>query len=127
MRVAVKRLPGVTEAEVSFGRRRAAVTFAPGNRLTLAEVQRQMVLRSLRPLGAELRAAGTVALEDGRRVLLLESGERFLLEGLPLVLSAGAESVTGARVELRGQVAPAPVGGSPRLATLHVSGGAIRR
>ncbi|HUG95143.1 MAG TPA: heavy-metal-associated domain-containing protein [Pleomorphomonadaceae bacterium] len=69
VRVAIKKVQGVDNVDVSLNHGLAEVTFKPGNRATVEQVREIVRRNGFTPKGAEVRVAGRVARQDGRSVL----------------------------------------------------------
>ena len=105
MRVAVEKLDGVDEAEVSLNDGRVSVRFAPGNTVTLAELRRTIRNQGFTPKEAKLTLSARIEIQGGALVAILPgSGVAYAVTADRDVQSQLSSSA-GGTVVLEGEIA----------------------
>ena len=112
MCVAVKRLPGVTQAQASWNRRTVEIRLGAGNRVTLAQIREAIRSRHLFPRQATVVMVGRLARSKaGLALELAELGLRYHLVDGTRRLSELAQLPDGSALRLRGRTPPPPDAG----------------
>ncbi|MBI4421975.1 MAG: heavy-metal-associated domain-containing protein [Gemmatimonadetes bacterium] len=122
MRVAVKDLEGVDSVEVSLNRGLVTIRFKPQNRVIIEQVREAIRSNGFTPKAANVRARGTVGMDQGRWVLAFPGGEAgFLLAASPEAPRrlVEVERLRGREVTVEGRV-PETAHGAPGALTLEV-------
>ena len=111
LRVAIKALDGVEDAETSWNRRILKVKFRAGSRATLDDVREIVRLHHFEAREAEIVAVGRLERSAGGDLTLRISGSDavYLLKGaVPSVVPAGAAVEVKGRVAGQGPSSPTP-------------------
>ena len=105
VRVAVEKLDGVDEAEVSLDDGRVRVRFAPGNTVTIAQLRRTIRHQGFTPREAKLTLSARIELHGGALVAIVPgSGVAYAVTAEDQVRGRLSSSVGGI-VVLQGEVA----------------------
>lgn len=75
----LKKIEGVEVAQVSLNDGLATVTLTESNHVRLGQIREAIRKSGFSAEASEIQATGTIRQEDGRRVLVLGSGEAFVL------------------------------------------------
>lgn len=117
MRVAVKKLEGVEQVDVSLNIGLAVITFAPDNRVTVEQVREAIRKNGFTPKEAEVRLAGRVSETGGKLILQVPGWDRpYLLLDHPENAGATSQmrsSALGKDVVIDAVVPEAPKRGAP--------------
>ena len=130
----LSQIAGVTDVKVSLNDAKAVLELAPENEVTLQEIRRVIRNGGFNPRQARVEAVGELKLdeENDQRLLVLESGERFVLR--PGLKTDDAERNTqlsqawqqfqqlepGQRLVVQGVVPKREAGDERAALTLHV-------
>jgi hypothetical protein len=112
VRVVLKKIDGVRDANVSLKEGVATIVFTPENRVKIAQIWKGVRDNGFTPRGATIRAAGVIAVRGDSVVITVSGSEDTLLTrdavDAPGRVAELAKLGSGARVVITGQLPEAP-------------------
>ncbi len=95
MSVAIKKIEGVEQVEVSLAKASALITLRPDNHVTLPQLRRTIRNSGYPTRDAQITARGSLTKRDGKPMLDLLNGTAIELAASPTDGAGGIVEVTG--------------------------------